>query len=92
MHQTFYNGCPRLSCYVQPEDLSSDYSCFTCLSLQQLHGNNVHFTDGYEIKEDIGVGSYSVCKRCVHKATEAEFAVKVRNHPARCKYVVKAAP
>ncbi|XP_061480344.1 ribosomal protein S6 kinase alpha-2 isoform X2 [Rhineura floridana] len=45
--------------------------------VQQLHGNNIHFTDGYEIKEDIGVGSYSVCKRCEHKSTEAEFAVKV---------------
>ncbi|XP_033000053.1 ribosomal protein S6 kinase alpha-2 isoform X2 [Lacerta agilis] len=45
--------------------------------VQQLHGNNIHFTDGYEIKEDIGVGSYSVCKRCVHKSTEAEFAVKI---------------
>uniref|UniRef100_A0A452J5K3 Ribosomal protein S6 kinase n=1 Tax=Gopherus agassizii TaxID=38772 RepID=A0A452J5K3_9SAUR len=45
--------------------------------VQQLHGNNIHFTDGYEIKEDIGVGSYSVCKRCVHKVTEAEFAVKI---------------
>ncbi|XP_071594927.1 ribosomal protein S6 kinase alpha-2 isoform X2 [Heliangelus exortis] len=43
----------------------------------QLHGNNIHFTDGYEIKEDIGIGSYSVCKRCVHKATETEFAVKI---------------
>uniref|UniRef100_A0A8D2LPG8 non-specific serine/threonine protein kinase n=1 Tax=Varanus komodoensis TaxID=61221 RepID=A0A8D2LPG8_VARKO len=42
-----------------------------------LHGNNIHFTDGYEIKEDIGVGSYSICKRCVHKATETEFAVKI---------------
>ncbi|XP_020741595.1 ribosomal protein S6 kinase alpha-2 isoform X1 [Odocoileus virginianus] len=45
--------------------------------VQQLHGNNVHFTDGYDIKEDIGVGSYSVCKRCVHKATDAEYAVKI---------------
>ncbi|KAJ7342192.1 hypothetical protein JRQ81_009631 [Phrynocephalus forsythii] len=45
--------------------------------VQQLHGNNIHFTDGYEIKEDIGIGSYSVCKRCVHKVTEAEFAVKI---------------
>uniref|UniRef100_A0A8C9UEP3 Ribosomal protein S6 kinase n=1 Tax=Serinus canaria TaxID=9135 RepID=A0A8C9UEP3_SERCA len=45
--------------------------------ISQLHGNNIHFTDGYEIKEDIGVGSYSVCKRCVHKATETEFAVKI---------------
>lgn len=48
------------------------------VSLQQLHGNSIHFTDGYEVKEDIGVGSYSVCKRCVHKATDAEYAVKVR--------------
>ncbi|XP_076976943.1 ribosomal protein S6 kinase alpha-2 isoform X3 [Tamandua tetradactyla] len=45
--------------------------------VQQLHGNNVHFTDGYDIQEDIGVGSYSVCKRCVHKATGAEYAVKI---------------
>ncbi|NWH26857.1 KS6A2 kinase, partial [Grus americana] len=45
--------------------------------VQQLHGNNIHFTDGYEIKEDIGIGSYSVCKRCVHKATDTEFAVKI---------------
>ncbi|XP_016062985.1 PREDICTED: ribosomal protein S6 kinase alpha-2 [Miniopterus natalensis] len=45
--------------------------------VQQLHGNNIHFTDGYEIKEDIGVGSYSVCKRCVHRATDAEYAVKI---------------
>ncbi|XP_060098118.1 ribosomal protein S6 kinase alpha-2 isoform X1 [Heteronotia binoei] len=45
--------------------------------VQQLHGNNIHFTDGYEIKEDIGIGSYSVCKRCIHKATLTEFAVKI---------------
>ncbi|XP_064411409.1 ribosomal protein S6 kinase alpha-2 isoform X2 [Latimeria chalumnae] len=45
--------------------------------VQQLHGNNIHFTDGYEIKEDIGIGSYSVCKRCVHRATATQYAVKV---------------
>ena len=48
--------------------------------LQQLHGNNIHFTDGYEIKEDIGVGSYSVCKRCIHRITSVEYAVKVRGN------------
>lgn len=46
--------------------------------LQQLHGNNIHFTDGYEVKEDIGIGAYSVCKRCVHRITSVEYAVKVR--------------
>lgn len=45
--------------------------------LQQLHGKNLVFSDGYVVKETIGVGSYSVCKRCVHKATNMEYAVKV---------------
>uniref|UniRef100_A0A8B9TF35 non-specific serine/threonine protein kinase n=1 Tax=Anas platyrhynchos TaxID=8839 RepID=A0A8B9TF35_ANAPL len=43
----------------------------------QLHGKNVQFNDGYVVKEAIGVGSYSVCKRCIHKATNMEYAVKV---------------
>uniref|UniRef100_A0A8C0UKY5 Ribosomal protein S6 kinase n=1 Tax=Cyanistes caeruleus TaxID=156563 RepID=A0A8C0UKY5_CYACU len=45
--------------------------------VQQLHRNSIQFTDGYEVKEDIGVGSYSVCKRCVHKASNMEYAVKI---------------
>ncbi|PKU34209.1 ribosomal protein s6 kinase alpha-1 [Limosa lapponica baueri] len=45
--------------------------------VQQLHGKNVQFNDGYVVKEMIGVGSYSVCKRCIHKATNMEYAVKV---------------
>ncbi|KAA0717583.1 Ribosomal protein S6 kinase alpha-2 [Triplophysa tibetana] len=45
--------------------------------VQQLHGNNIHFTDGYELKEDIGIGAYSVCKRCVHRITSVEYAVKI---------------
>ncbi|XP_041252350.1 ribosomal protein S6 kinase alpha-6 isoform X2 [Onychostruthus taczanowskii] len=47
------------------------------LPIVQLHGNSAQFTDVYELKEDIGVGSYSVCKRCVHIATNMEFAVKI---------------
>lgn len=34
-------------------------------------------TDEYEIKNIIGEGSYSVCKLCIHRATRAEYAVKV---------------
>ncbi|KFP86002.1 Ribosomal protein S6 kinase 2 alpha, partial [Acanthisitta chloris] len=49
----------------------------SALLLQQLHGKNVQFSDGYVVKEAIGVGSYSVCKRCIHKATNMEYAVKV---------------
>ncbi|XP_072189882.1 ribosomal protein S6 kinase alpha-3 isoform X1 [Excalfactoria chinensis] len=45
--------------------------------VQQLHRNSIQFTDGYEVKEDIGVGSYSICKRCVHKVSNMEYAVKI---------------
>uniref|UniRef100_A0A673CA93 non-specific serine/threonine protein kinase n=1 Tax=Sphaeramia orbicularis TaxID=375764 RepID=A0A673CA93_9TELE len=45
--------------------------------VQQLHRSTSHFSDTYEIKEDIGVGSYSICKRCLHKGTGMEYAVKV---------------
>uniref|UniRef100_UPI00398E5846 ribosomal protein S6 kinase alpha-6 isoform X2 n=1 Tax=Pristiophorus japonicus TaxID=55135 RepID=UPI00398E5846 len=37
----------------------------------------LQFSDGYELKEDIGVGSYSICKRCIHRANNMEFAVKI---------------
>jgi hypothetical protein len=36
-------------------------------------------TDEYEMKNTIGEGSYSVCKLCIHRATRAEYAVKVSN-------------
>ncbi|KAH9381252.1 hypothetical protein HPB48_014437 [Haemaphysalis longicornis] len=31
----------------------------------------------YELKEDLGLGSYSTCKRAVHRATGKEYAVKI---------------
>lgn len=62
------------------DQLSKSAYVFILLSyFQQLHGNNIHFTDGYELKEDIGIGAYSVCKRCVHRITSVEYAVKVSN-------------
>uniref|UniRef100_A0A8C1LJI0 non-specific serine/threonine protein kinase n=1 Tax=Cyprinus carpio TaxID=7962 RepID=A0A8C1LJI0_CYPCA len=45
--------------------------------LQQPHRSMLQFTDVYDVKEDIGVGSYSICKRCVHKNTGMDYAVKV---------------
>jgi serine/threonine protein kinase len=35
------------------------------------------FEDDYQLHEEINSGSFSVCKRCVHKKTQTEFAVKV---------------
>lgn len=41
------------------------------------------FLDLYELQEDIGVGSYSICKRCVHRVSAMDYAVKV-THNIKC--------
>uniref|UniRef100_H2Y4U6 non-specific serine/threonine protein kinase n=1 Tax=Ciona savignyi TaxID=51511 RepID=H2Y4U6_CIOSA len=43
----------------------------------QLNQSPKKFHDEYEEKEEIGIGSYSVCKRCIHKGTKKEYAVKI---------------
>uniref|UniRef100_A0A0K0ETV1 Ribosomal protein S6 kinase n=1 Tax=Strongyloides venezuelensis TaxID=75913 RepID=A0A0K0ETV1_STRVS len=35
------------------------------------------FFDEYDVKEELGIGSYSIVKKCVHKTTKAEYAVKM---------------
>ncbi|XP_068073098.1 ribosomal protein S6 kinase alpha-3 isoform X3 [Danio rerio] len=45
--------------------------------VQQLHRNVSQFSDAYEVKEDIGIGAYSICKRCIQKSTMMEYAVKI---------------
>uniref|UniRef100_A0A4W6G2W6 non-specific serine/threonine protein kinase n=1 Tax=Lates calcarifer TaxID=8187 RepID=A0A4W6G2W6_LATCA len=57
--------------------------------VQQLHRSTSQFGDAYEIKEDIGVGSYSICKRCIHKGTGMEYAVKVNTSIHPCKSTLK---
>lgn len=37
------------------------------------------FSDNYDVKEELGKGAFSVVRRCVHKATAAEFAAKIIN-------------
>ncbi|XP_044277259.1 ribosomal protein S6 kinase alpha-2 isoform X2 [Varanus komodoensis] len=72
-----FRGFSFVASSLVQEPVQQELHKITVHPIVQLHGNNIHFTDGYEIKEDIGVGSYSICKRCVHKATETEFAVKI---------------
>jgi len=35
------------------------------------------FADDYQVKEELGIGSYAVCKKCVHIASKKEYAVKI---------------
>ncbi|KAJ8266973.1 hypothetical protein GJAV_G00136780 [Gymnothorax javanicus] len=52
-------------------------------TIGQLHRGPLQFSDVYDLKEDIGVGSYSICKRCVQKSTNMDFAVKIINKAKR---------
>jgi len=53
-------------------------------------GKTGNFLQEYELCEEIGQGSYSVCKRCIHKATRVEYAVKIVDKSKReCEEEVK---
>ncbi|ESO84964.1 hypothetical protein LOTGIDRAFT_236015 [Lottia gigantea] len=54
------------------------------ISLAKLPGvKTIPFNDEYDLKEDIGIGSYSVCKRCVHKSSGISYAVKIMDKDKR---------
>ena len=45
--------------------------------LQGLNIKTSRISLEYELKEEMGRGSYSVCRRCIHRNTKVEFAVKI---------------
>ncbi|KAL7863438.1 hypothetical protein SRHO_G00124220 [Serrasalmus rhombeus] len=65
--------------FVAPASLEESKSSplVNILPIVQMHSGTAQFSDVYELKEDIGVGSYSICKRCIHRVTTMEFAVKI---------------
>ena len=48
-----------------------------------LHKTGGVFSAEYELCEEVGRGSYSVCYRCVHRNTRVECAVKIVNRSKR---------
>lgn len=42
--------------------------------------DNVAFSDVYELKEEVGQTTTSVCRRCLHRVTAVEYSVKVARH------------
>uniref|UniRef100_A0AAY4EMC1 Ribosomal protein S6 kinase n=1 Tax=Denticeps clupeoides TaxID=299321 RepID=A0AAY4EMC1_9TELE len=75
-HQLF-RGFSFVATNLDQEQVVAETRQNSVNPIVQLHGNNIHFTDGYEIKEDVGIGAYSVCKRCIHRLTSVEYAVKI---------------
>lgn len=44
-----------------------------------LAANQTSFLDDYELLDELGRGSYSICRLCRQRTTGAQFAVKVRS-------------
>ncbi|XP_061033697.1 ribosomal protein S6 kinase alpha-6 isoform X9 [Eubalaena glacialis] len=75
-HQLF-KGFSFVATSIAEEYKITPITSANVLPIVQINGNAAQFSEVYELKEDIGVGSYSVCKRCIHTATNMEFAVKI---------------
>ncbi|XP_045070117.1 ribosomal protein S6 kinase alpha-6 [Coregonus clupeaformis] len=65
--------------FVAPASLDDNKGSplLSILPIVQMHGGSAQFSDLYELQEDIGVGSYSICKRCVHRVSAMDYAVKI---------------
>ncbi|XP_070222685.1 ribosomal protein S6 kinase alpha-6 [Bos mutus] len=75
-HQLF-KGFSFVATSIAEEYKITPITSANVLPIVQVNGNAAQFGEVYELKEDIGVGSYSVCKRCIHTTTNMEFAVKI---------------
>lgn len=49
--------------------------------LSGVKPNSIH--DEYDLCEEVGRGSYSICRRCVHRCTRIEYAVKILSKKSR---------
>uniref|UniRef100_A0A8C4HSZ1 non-specific serine/threonine protein kinase n=1 Tax=Dicentrarchus labrax TaxID=13489 RepID=A0A8C4HSZ1_DICLA len=63
--------------FVAPAPMDENKSSPLLSILPIMHGGSAKFSDLYELQEDIGVGSYSICKRCVHRVSAMDYAVKI---------------
>ncbi|XP_004714186.2 ribosomal protein S6 kinase alpha-6 [Echinops telfairi] len=75
-HQLF-KGFSFVATSIAEEYKITPITSENALPVVQINGSAAQFGEVYEVKEDIGVGSYSVCKRCIHTANNMEYAVKI---------------
>merc|ERR1719270_3267027 len=60
-----------------PNCLSSGLKSAKSKTSPFIFGKTGSFAQEYELLVEIGQGSYSVCRRCIHRSTRAEYAVKI---------------
>lgn len=61
----------------QPQGLTAGLKSAKSKTSPFCFGKTGSFAQEYELLEEIGQGSYSVCRRCVHRSTRTEYAVKI---------------
>ena len=62
-------GPPSSSQHTTPNCLSSGLKSAKSKTSPFCFGKTGSFAQEYELLEEIGQGSYSVCRRCVHRST-----------------------
>ncbi|XKL62061.1 hypothetical protein PGB90_001894 [Kerria lacca] len=77
-HELFRGFSFVAPCLLDDENPSEEYrSTHFSESVIKLAGIKRNVTDEYELFNEIGKGSYSVCRLCVHRVTRIEYAVKI---------------
>lgn len=83
--------------FISPEEVSSRLEKSKELnaaeSLIHLQASPPNFYQNYSVDYNepiLGAGSYSVCYRCVHKTSQAEFAVKTIYKKFNCENEIEA--
>lgn len=74
-HELFRGFSFVSSTFCEETNLKNNDNIVKQLDNKQVYKSSIQ--SDYEFKEVLGFGSYSVCKRCIHKKTNKEFAVKV---------------
>ncbi|KRX57309.1 Ribosomal protein S6 kinase 2 alpha, partial [Trichinella sp. T9] len=66
--------------FIAPQLLEETKTATTNKSLTSIReAKPMAIYDEYELMEELGKGSYSVCRRCWHKVLKTDFAVKIIN-------------
>ncbi|KAK7605260.1 hypothetical protein V9T40_007118 [Parthenolecanium corni] len=77
-HELFRGFSFVAPCLLDDDNPLEDFkSALTNDPVLKLAGVKRNITDEYDVLREIGRGSYSVCRLCVHKTTRVEYAVKI---------------
>ncbi|XP_065225876.1 ribosomal protein S6 kinase 2 beta isoform X3 [Planococcus citri] len=77
-HELFRGFSFVAPCLLDEDDPLKDFKrAHPSESVIKMAGEKRNVTDEYEILGELGRGSYSVCRLCVHRASRMEYAVKI---------------